>query len=128
MAYKAKPHAGALKIAEPAAAGLLLEERLGRLIATFGNNRLAELLGVNPSQPSRWRRGEERISAERQRDVIDLEYVMARLLHLFPREQAEIWLTSHNAHLRARPIDILRLSGAAAVVQAIDAEEQGAYA
>jgi hypothetical protein len=65
---------------------------------------------------------------DRQRDLIDLDYVMARLLHLLPREQAEIWMISHNAHLAARPIDVLRLSGAAKVVQAIDAEAQDAYA
>ena len=40
---------------------------------------------------------------------------------------AEIWLASHNAHLGARPMDVLRLRGAGAVVRAIDAEAQGAY-
>jgi hypothetical protein len=126
--YRAKRSGAALRVAEPAAAGLLLDQRLERLIATFGNNRLAELLDVNPSQPSRWRKGDERISADRQRALLDLDYVMARLLQLFPREQAEIWLTSHNAHLGARPVDVLRLSGAARVVGALDAETQDAYA
>jgi transcriptional regulator with XRE-family HTH domain len=126
--YKPKRPRAAFHVAEPAAAGLLLDQRLERLIATLGNNRVAELLGVSPSQPSRWRRGAERISADRQRDLLDLDYVVARLLHLFPKEQAEIWMTSHNAHLGARPVDVLRLSGAAAVVRAIDAEAQDAYA
>lgn len=125
--YKPKRRRAALRVSEPAAAGLRLDQRLERLIATFGNNRVAELLGVSPSQPSRWGKGEERISANRQRALIDLDYVMARLLHLFPREQAESWMTSHNGHLGARPIDVLRLSGAAAVVRAIDAEAQDAY-
>jgi len=105
----------------------LLAGRLGRLITDLGNNRVASLLGVSRSQPSRWRRGEERISAEKQRSLLDLDYVMARLLQLFPPQQAEIWLTSHNAHLGARPMDVLRLRGAGAVVRAIDAEAQGAY-
>lgn len=126
--YKPKKRRAALGVAEPAAAGLLLDQRLGRLIDTFGNNRVAQLLGVSPSQPSRWRKGDERISADRQRALLDLDYVMARLLQLFPREQAEIWMESHNAHLGARPVDVLRLSGAAAVVRAIDAEAQDAYA
>ena len=126
--YKPNRRRAAFLVAEPAAAGLLLDQRLERLIATFGSNRVAELLGVSPSQPSRWRRGAERISADRQRALLDLDYVMARLLHLFPKEQAEIWLTSHNAHLGARPIDALRLTGAATVVRTIDAEAQDAYA
>ena len=126
--YAAKRPRLAFRVSEPGAAGLLLGQRLHRLIANFGNNRVASLLGVSPSQPSRWQKGEERISAENQRSLLDLDYVMARLLQLFPQEQAEIWLTSHNAHLGARPVDVLRLRGAAGVVQAIDAEAQDAYA
>lgn len=64
-----------------------------------------------------------------ERRVLDLDYVMARLLRLFPREQADIWLESHNAHLgEARPIDVLKMRGVSSVIEAIDAEEQGAYA
>jgi hypothetical protein len=62
-----------------------------------------------------------------KRRVLDLDYVMARLLRLFPKQQAEIWLESNNAHLGARPIDVLKLRGASSVVEALDAEEQGAY-
>ena len=104
------------------------EERLARLVGDFGNNRIASLLDVSPSQPSRWRRGQERMSADSQRRLLDLDYVMARLLQLYPREQAEIWLGSHNAHLGARPVDVLRLQGAGPVVAAVDAEAEGAYA
>jgi hypothetical protein len=106
----------------------LLAARLALLLRELGNNRLAGLLDVSASQPSRWKSGEERISAENQRRLIDLDYVMARLLRLYPREQAEIWLTSHNVHLGSRPVDVLRMRGAAPVVQAIDAEAEGAYA
>lgn len=68
------------------------------------------------------------MSPTSQRRLLDLDYVVARLLQLFPSEQAEIWLTSHNAHLGARPVDVLRLRGAGPVVAAADAEAQGAYA
>ena len=105
-----------------------LGERLDRLVGSFGNNRLASLLDVSPSQPSRWRRGQERMSPESQRRLLDLDYVMARLCQLFPREQAEVWLTSFNPHLGARPLDVLRLRGAGPVVAAVDVEAEGAYA
>ena len=121
------PSKQARRVSDPGLVESLLAGRLGRLITDLGNNRVASLLGVSRSQPSRWRRGEERISAEKQRSLLDLDYVMARLLQLFPPQQAEIWLTSHNAHLGARPMDVLRLRGAGAVVRAIDAEAQGAY-
>ena len=45
----------------------------------------------------------------------------ARLLEIYPHELAELWLESHNAHLGARPIDVLQLRGAAPVIEAIDA-------
>lgn len=93
----------------------------------LGNNRVAGLLGVSQSQPSRWRREEEGIDPQNQRLVLDLDFVMVRLLQIFEREQAEIWLTSYNAHLGARPLDVLRMRGAAAVLPAVDAEAEGAY-
>ena len=126
--YHAARVGKARRVSEPGQVELLLAARLAQLIRDLGNNRVASLLDVSVSQPSRWKTGEERISAENQRRLLDLDYVMARLLQLYPREQAEIWLTSHNAHLGSRPVDVLRLRGAAAVVVAIDAEAEGAYA
>jgi hypothetical protein len=103
-------------------------QRLERLIAQLGNNRLANLMAVSRSQPSRWRSGEEGIGPENQRRLIDLDYVFGRLEQLFTPRQAEIWLTSSNAHLGARPIDVLRVRGATPVIAAIDAEAEGAFA
>jgi hypothetical protein len=118
----------ARRVSETGPVEWLLAARLAGLIRELGNNRLAGLLDVSASQPSRWKSGEERISAENQRRLLDLDYVIARLLQLYPREQAEIWLTSHNAHLGSRPVDVLSLRGAGPVVEAIDAEAEGAYA
>jgi hypothetical protein len=103
-------------------------ERLERLVDQLGNNRVANLLSVSVSQPSRWRSGKEGIGPENQRKLIDLDYVFGRLEQLYTARQAEIWLTSYNGHLRARPVDVLRLRGAAPVIEAIDAEAQGAFA
>lgn len=103
-------------------------ERLERLIERLGNNKLAKLMSVSPSQPSRWRTGEEGIGLENRRRLIDLDYVFGRLEQLFTPRQAEIWLTSSNSHLSARPIDVLRVRGAAPVIAAIDAEAEGAFA
>ena len=103
-------------------------QRLERLVDQLGNNRLAKLMSVSPSQPSRWRAGKEGIGPENQRRLIDLDYVFGRLEQLFTPRQAEIWLTSSNAHLGARPIDVLRLRGVAPVIAAIDAEAEGAFA
>lgn len=103
-------------------------ERLERLVGRLGNNRLASLMGVSRSQPSRWRSGAEGIGTENRRRLIDLDYAFGRLEQLFTPRQAGIWLTSENAHLGARPIDVLRVRGVAPVIAAIDAEAEGAIA
>lgn len=102
------------------------EERLEYLARSFGSNRVAELLGVSKSQPSRWRSGKDRMSPENRRRLIDLDYVMSRLLAFMYPEQAKIWLTSFNPMLGGRPIDALEMKGAGGVIAAIDAEEQAA--
>lgn len=113
---------------ETRAAAIGLARRLDAVVQRLGNNQTAEVIGVSRSQPSRWRSGAEGIGPENQRRILDLDYVLARLSRLFPPEQAHIWLESQNAHLGARPIDVLKLRGPEAVIAAIDAEEQGAYA
>lgn len=128
ITYRPSAQRRAVRVAESGSAEWHLGERLDRLVEALGSNRIADLLGVSPSQPSRWRAGRERMSPASQRRLLDLDYVLARLLQLFTRQQAEIWLTSHNAHLGARPVDVLRLQGAGPVIAAADAEAEGAYA
>jgi hypothetical protein len=103
-------------------------QKLAHLVESMGNNWVAGMLEVSPSQPSRWRTGEEGISPENARRLTDLEYVMSRLLQLYSPSLAKVWLESYNAHLEGRPVDVFHLRGALAVAEAIDAEAQGAYA
>lgn len=99
-----------------------------RAVAALGSNAVADLLGVSRSQPSRWRRGEERISPTNRARLTDLDHVLNRLLQALWPEEASAWLTAHNPHLGARPVDVLALRGAGPVIEAIDALAQGAYA
>ena len=109
--------------------GTEVRHRLTWLIGVLGNNRVAELLGVSRSQPSRWRTGAEGLAARNQRAVLDLDYVVVRLHQLWEPEVAATWLESPNAHLGgATPRDVLRARGTTDVIRAIDAEAQGAYA
>lgn len=106
-----------------------MRRRLDRLVQVLGNNAVATLLGVNRSQPSRWRSGAEGIAAPNERRVLDLDYVVTRLQQLWTPDVAETWLGSPNAHLGgARPSDVLRERGALDVARAIDAEAEGAHA
>ncbi len=58
---------------------------------------------------------------------LNLEYVWARLLMVYPERQSRIWLESYNFNVGTRPVDALRLGKAADVIRAVDIEEQGAF-
>lgn len=105
-----------------------VRRRLDWLVSVLGNNRVAELLGVSRSQPSRWRSGKEGLAAESQRALLDLDYVVARLHQVWTPDVAKIWLNSSNPRLGGgTPVETLRQRGVADVIAAIDAEAQGAY-
>ena len=103
-------------------------ERVSRAVDLLGNKLVAQILGVSPSQPSRWRSGKERVSAETLPRLIDLDYVVSRLLLFFRPEAAMSWLEGLNPFVHGRPIDVMILKGPMAIKPALDAEEAGAYA
>jgi hypothetical protein len=99
------------------------------LVDTLGNKRIATLLGVAESQPSRWRRGEEVPGPQVAPVLVDLDHVVGRLLLLWDASVVADWLTGSNAFLDGtRPIDVLVTRGSAEVLEAIEAETEGAYA
>ena len=95
-----------------------------------GTRTAADMLGVAPSQASRWISGESTPGPSQARILVDLEYVLARLMILWADvDLARDWLETPNAHLDGiRPADWIRARGATAVVEAIQAEAAGAYA
>lgn len=97
--------------------------------AVGGGKALAQLLGVSPSQTSRWAKGEERPGAVAAPLLIDLEHVLARVRLVWAEPAATTWMVSANAHLSgARPVDVLRLQGVGPVLDALDAAMWGGAA
>jgi uncharacterized protein (DUF2384 family) len=90
--------------------------------------RIADLLGVNRSQVTRWLRGAgiDPLNAEK----IDLlEMVWANLLRLYDRDAALAWLTGLNPLLGdRRPIDLVRSGRAEELMRAIRAERADTFA
>jgi uncharacterized protein (DUF2384 family) len=105
------------------------QEKVTALSRDFGSQRrLAELLGVNAAQVTRWRRGEgiDDLNAGR---VDLLELVMARLLRLYSAEVAERWLVGMNPNLGdRRPVDLIRRGQARQLLDAIANERAGSFA
>jgi uncharacterized protein (DUF2384 family) len=107
----------------------LSAERVRYLVDEFGGAALAEILGVNRSQTSRWVSGKERPGPAAAPRLIDLEHVLARARLVWGETAARTWLESSNVYLDgARPVDVIRLSGPAAVLEALDAETWGGAA
>jgi hypothetical protein len=72
--------------------------------------RLADLLGVNRSQVTRWLRGAgiDPLNAEK---IELLELVWANLLRLYAPDAAFDWLMGLNPHLGdRRPVDLIRIT------------------
>lgn len=110
-------------------AGYGADAAVARLVEALGNNTVADLLGVARSQPSQWRSGQERPAPQSRKRISDRDHVLDRLLLELHADQAGLWLTGPNPHLGgARPVDVLEVHGAAAVLPAIDALAAGAFA
>ena len=102
-------------------------EKVEHLIAVYGVNGVAALVGVSPSQPVRWRQGKERPSDTATRQLLGLEYLTSRLSEVFTAPQAQAWLASPNPYLAgSSPAYVFAHFGAAAVEPAISAVEIGA--
>ena len=102
---------------------------LARIVDALGNNAAARLLGADRAQVSRWGSGTESIGSEMGRRIVDLHDVLTRILRVYGREAAAMWLVGSEPLLGgARPIDVLALEGAAPVIRAIDGIAEGAYA
>lgn len=104
-------------------------EKVAALSHDFGSQRrLAELLGVDPAQVTRWRRGQG-IDDTNAARVDLLELVMASLLRLYDAAVAERWLLGLNPHLgQRRPLDLLRRGQAQELLAALRNERAGSFA
>jgi uncharacterized protein (DUF2384 family) len=105
-------------------------ERAQFLIDTVGGvNKLAKTLGVSPSQPSRWKSGQEVPSPDVAAKLLDLDHVMALAIQTWHPAVVMDWMTAGNGFLEgARPIDVLLQRGSAEVIDALKASLSGTYA
>jgi len=89
---------------------------------------LADLLGVNRSQVTRWLRGAgiDPLNADKI-DLLELVWSSAR--RLYAPEAARTWLFGLNPHLGdRRPIDLVRAGRAEELLRALRAERAESFA
>jgi hypothetical protein len=106
-----------------------IDRDLKRIVDLLGNNRTAEVLGVNKSLVSRWLSGKEPISGAKRRLIVDAAFILHRALQVLSAKQLALWLSGSEPTLGgARPLDVLTIRGVAPLISALDAIEQDAYA
>jgi len=109
--------------------GSLARAHLDTIRAALGSDRrIAGVLGVSPSQVTRWRRGQlpDHENADR---LGGLALVVEMLLRWLDAEVVSDWLEGANAHLANRaPAHLLRQGRVADVIGAIEAEKTGVHA
>ena len=124
-----KPLTGSIVLRPSADALADVRPLLARIIDALGTNAAGRLLDADRAQVSRWNAGTEPVGAEMGRRIIDLHDVLTRILRVYSREAAAMWLVGSEPLLGgARPIDVLVTEGAAPVIRTIDGIAEGAYA
>lgn len=97
--------------------------------SALGSDRaVAEILGVSPSQVSRWRTGQipDLDHADR---LAGLALVVEMLSRWIAPEVREGWIHGPNTYLADRsPAHLIRLGRVADVIGALEAEKAGVYA
>lgn len=91
--------------------------------------QLAEALGVDRAQVTRWREGRTRPAADVADRLVGLDTVIELLSGYLEPDSIAKWLRGINAHLaNRRPLDLLRQGQLSAVIAAIEAMKSDSYA
>jgi len=113
----------------PHTPGEFTQLRLNSVRRAFATDaELADVLGVDRAQPSRWRAGQAPDPHNREK-LVALDTVIELLSTYLSPTSIPKWLNGVNAHLgNRRPLEVLRNGHLSEVIAAIESEKSGAYA
>ena len=102
---------------------------LERMVASYGQVTIANLLGVDEASLHRWLSEKGEVDPSMQGRITDLHTVLNRALQVFTPDTTMQWLVGSEPFLGgARPIDVLATRGAARLIEALDGIDAGGYA
>lgn len=91
------------------------------------NAELAEITGVKSRQVQHWASGAHRPQGEAKDRLLELHYIVDRLLDVYTPEGVDIWIHGRNRSLGAqKPIDLLTEGKFKQVLAAVERLASGA--
>ena len=88
---------------------------------------LAEITGVKTRQVQHWASGAHRPQGEAKDRLLELHYIVGRLLDVYTPEGVDIWLHGRNRSLGAqKPIDLLAEGEFKQILAAVERLASGA--
>ncbi|HWF50476.1 MAG TPA: hypothetical protein VG294_07530 [Solirubrobacteraceae bacterium] len=91
------------------------------------NSELAEITGVKTRQVQHWASGAHRPQGDAKDRLLELHYIVERLLEVYKPEGVDIWIHARNRSLGSqKPIDLLRAGEFEAILAAVERLASGA--
>jgi Antitoxin Xre/MbcA/ParS C-terminal toxin-binding domain len=91
------------------------------------NAELAEVTGVKTRQVQHWASGAHRPQGDAKDRLLEVHYIVDRLLEVYKPEGADIWIHGRNRDLGGeKPIDLLRAGAFERVLAAVERLASGA--
>jgi len=94
-----------------------------------GDSRdVANILGVRPETVSRWNQGKAFPQPDKQKLLLDLEYIIDQLSDLYEPDEARLWMFSRQKLLNGKiPAELIQAGHAEKVIQMIDQLRDGVF-
>lgn len=89
---------------------------------------IANVLGARPETVSRWNQGRAFPQRDKEKLILDLEYVVDRLSDLYEPDDARLWLFSRQKLLGGKtPAELIQQGRTDDVLQVIGQQSEGVY-
>ena len=89
---------------------------------------IANVIGSRPETVSRWNRGIAFPHPDKERLLLDLEYIVDLLSDLYDPLEARVWLFSRQRVMDgARPVELIQTGHADKVIEVLDQMNAGVY-
>jgi transcriptional regulator with XRE-family HTH domain len=96
--------------------------------STMRSVDVANVLGARPETVSRWKQGKAFPHPDKQKLLLDLEYIVDQLSDFYEPEEARLWVFSRQKLLKGQiPAELIQQGRAEEVIAVIDQLREGVF-